>query len=171
MDRAASHVCKDRKSDCGGLCARLFVTILRANGIPARQLVGRWATSAEPLQKIGEVLFNQQHVKAEFYAVGIGWVPVDLSSAVQWDRSSDGLNYFGQDPGDFMVLHLDNMFHVETQVLGRMDIPYLQGVAFWVRRLRDDRWLYLRHAVGRARHYQLPDDTPSKAGAESPNHR
>jgi len=49
-------------SDCGGL-ATLYVSILRANGIPARCLTGR---SIDP---------NTPHVKMDFYAEGVGWVP------------------------------------------------------------------------------------------------
>ena len=39
-DRSASAVCKAGWSDCGGL-ATVYVSILRANGIPARCLSGR----------------------------------------------------------------------------------------------------------------------------------
>ena len=43
-DLHATYVCKDGQSDCGGLsCA--MVAVLRANGVPARLLQGRWAQS------------------------------------------------------------------------------------------------------------------------------
>jgi transglutaminase-like putative cysteine protease len=45
MDRHVSVVCRDGKSDCGGMAA-LFVAILRTNKVPARTMVGRWAPSA-----------------------------------------------------------------------------------------------------------------------------
>src|SRR4051794_28956357 len=70
MDRHASRICRAGQSDCGGL-AIVFVSALRANRIPARMLVGRWATSSTLVA--GQV-FDQQHAKAEFFAQGIGWV-------------------------------------------------------------------------------------------------
>jgi transglutaminase-like putative cysteine protease len=43
-------------------------------------------------------------VKAEFFAEGIGWVPVDISSAItQHDVSAS----FGRDNGDFIVMNFD----------------------------------------------------------------
>jgi transglutaminase-like putative cysteine protease len=132
MDRSASHVCSSRTSDCGGLSA-LFVSTLRANGIPARRLVGRWASSAKPGAKVGDVDYYQQHVKAEFFAAGIGWVPADPASAVLWDKSADGLQYFGHDPGDFIAFHLDGDFLIDTIYFGKQTVQYLQGAAFWVK--------------------------------------
>jgi len=132
MDRSATHVCSSRTSDCGGLCA-LFVATLRASGIPARRLVGRWASSAKPGEKVGDVNYYQQHVKAEFFAAGIGWVPADPASAVLWDKSTDALTYFGQDPGDFITFHLDGDFLIDTIYFGKQTVQYLQGAAFWVR--------------------------------------
>src|SRR5262249_38411886 len=70
MDRHASRLCAAGESDCGGMSV-VFVSALRARGIPARVLVGRWAQSSAT-QLNGKV-FDQQHVKAEFYAEGVGW--------------------------------------------------------------------------------------------------
>jgi transglutaminase-like putative cysteine protease len=66
----------------GGKCAdlnALFVGLARAAGIPARDVYGvRAADSAEfkSLGKSGEIT-KAQHCRAEFYAAGHGWVPVD----------------------------------------------------------------------------------------------
>ena len=131
MDRKASHVCAGRKSDCGGLSA-LLVSALRANGIPARQLVGRWAMSEKPGEKVGEVEYHQQHAKCEFFAAGVGWVPADPSSAVLWDKTADGLAFFGHDAGDFLAFHYDDDFRLRTVLFGTQKLPYLQQVGFWV---------------------------------------
>ena len=48
---------------------------------------------------MGSVRYFQEHIKAEFYAQGVGWVPVDLSSAVLHDTSDAKLRYFGNDAG------------------------------------------------------------------------
>jgi hypothetical protein len=131
MDRRATAVCQAGKSDCGGLCV-VFASALRAHGIPARLLVGRWAISSKPNEVAGEVAFYQQHVKAEFYARGLGWVPVDLSSAILHDKSPSGLRFFGHDPGDFVVMHVDPELLVDTVHFGKQAVDWLQGPAYWV---------------------------------------
>jgi transglutaminase-like putative cysteine protease len=66
----------------GGKCAdlnALFVGMARSVGIPARDIYGvRVADSAEykSLGKSGDIT-KAQHCRAEFYAAGYGWVPVD----------------------------------------------------------------------------------------------
>ena len=66
----------------GGKCAdlnALFVGLARAAKIPARDVYGvRCAESAEfkSLGKGGDIS-KAQHCRAEFYADGYGWVPVD----------------------------------------------------------------------------------------------
>lgn len=129
MDRHASHLCTVGRGDCGGMSI-MFASALRAHGIPARLLTGRWATSSTPRRADG-LLSDQVHVKAEFFAEGVGWVPVDLSSAVLHDRSPEGLRYFGNDPGDFVTFHVDSDLSVETY-FGRKVIEWLQIPSFWV---------------------------------------
>jgi len=132
MDRSLMSVCKSGKSDCGGLSS-LFVAVMRSEGIPARSLCGRWAKSSVKGQKIGNVPYFQTHVKAEFYAQGVGWVPVDLSSAILHDHSRQRLAYFGQDKGEFITMHLDPGFRVDTYHFGIQESEWLQNVVFWVR--------------------------------------
>ena len=65
---------------CGDLNA-LFVGLARAAGVPARDVYGvRVAPSMLGYKSLGantEVISKAQHCRAEFYAQGIGWVPVD----------------------------------------------------------------------------------------------
>ncbi len=113
------------KCDCGGMSA-VFVAACRANRIPARMRVGRWASSAAPV-KPGGTYEGQWHVKAEFFVQGIGWVPVDLSSAVAFDKTPQGLQFFGNDPGDFLTLHHDFDLVWDTVYFGKATDCYLQG--------------------------------------------
>lgn len=125
--RQASKVCTALRTDCGGF-AVLFVSALRANRIPARTLCGRWAKSAgtnEPMM--------QMHVKSEFWAEGVGWVPCDLSSAVQSDREGNTLRYFGEDTGDFLVQHTDTDLRFDTVYFGEQGRAFVQRAAYWVR--------------------------------------
>jgi transglutaminase-like putative cysteine protease len=129
--RRASAVCVSGRSDCGGL-SNLFVAALRANGVPARALLGRWAVSSKPGEKLGEVAFGQWHVKSEFYAAGVGWVPADVASAVVHDRSAEGVRYFGADPGDFLTFHVDPNLTLDTRVSGVQTANNLQIPVWWV---------------------------------------
>ena len=66
-----------------GKCAdlnTLFVGLARAVGIPARDVYGvRVADSAAGFKSLGRSgdITKAQHCRAEFYAAGYGWVPVD----------------------------------------------------------------------------------------------
>lgn len=131
MDRAPSAVCQAGKSDCGGL-SNLFVATLRSQGIPARTLAGRWAISADPDEKLNGHAYYQYHVKAEFFAAGVGWVPIDMASGILHDRSREGLYYFGYDPGDFLVQHIDGNLEIDTIHFGKQQLAVLQRPAFWV---------------------------------------
>jgi transglutaminase-like putative cysteine protease len=65
---------------CGDLNA-LFVGLARAAGVPARDVYGiRVAGSAHGYRSLGvssPVISRAQHCRAEFFAQGHGWVPVD----------------------------------------------------------------------------------------------
>lgn len=121
---AVAATCQAGKSDCGGLSS-LVTAVLRANGIPARDLPGRWAMS----QKAGDD-YHQWHVKGEFFAHGIGWVPFDAASAV---GATDGsaLAFFGNDPGDFVTMHVDQDLLIDSFVAGKQNFFVSQGICAW----------------------------------------
>jgi transglutaminase-like putative cysteine protease len=128
----ATAVCKSGRADCGGLSV-LFASILRANAIPARTLWGRWAKSSEPGKQWFNHPYYQTHVKAEFFARGVGWVPVDVSSAILHDKSPQGLKYFGNDPGDFVTFHVDGNLTVDTLLFGVKPLGNMQTTRWWIR--------------------------------------
>ena len=66
----------------GGKCAdinSLFVGLCRAVGIPARENFGIRVGASQRFKSLGKVgdVTGAQHCRAEFYAHGLGWVPVD----------------------------------------------------------------------------------------------
>ncbi|AKM29522.1 transglutaminase [Pandoraea faecigallinarum] len=69
--------------DLAGKCAdinALFTALARSVGIPARDAYGvRVATSRHGFNSLGKAgdVTRAQHCRAEFYAAGYGWVPVD----------------------------------------------------------------------------------------------
>jgi transglutaminase-like putative cysteine protease len=72
-----------RSGYLGGKCAdinALFVALARSSGIPARDAYGvRIADSRRGYQCLGKTgdVSKAQHCRAEFYARGHGWIPVD----------------------------------------------------------------------------------------------
>jgi len=110
-----SLACRTLMTDCGGF-ATLFTAVMRANGIPARTLDGWWAVSGA-----------QTHCKAEFWAGGIGWVPVDITSGF---KNPD--RFFGRDYGDFITIHTDNDLVIDTIYWGQKEFWCDQGWLYWI---------------------------------------
>jgi hypothetical protein len=132
-DVRASTICRLKGSGCGQI-AILFCAILRANGIPARSLWGRWAqTATEPSQ------FFMWHVKAEFYTEGIGWVPVDPGAGGA--KTFAPLVFFGVDGGDFITFHVDPDLVLDSGLFGSKSLVGVQGVLpWWMGGGRLDNW-------------------------------
>ncbi len=66
----------------GGKCAdlnALFVGLARAAGVPARDVYGIRVADSKEFKSLGKSgdISKAQHCRAEFYAEGYGWVPVD----------------------------------------------------------------------------------------------
>jgi transglutaminase-like putative cysteine protease len=104
-EKRASVSCQQPATDCGGMTI-LFVAAMRANDIPTRILVGRFAKPRRPGTTLQDLDFDQPHVRAEFHVPGIGWIPVDPSFANR-DREKPIESFIGRDPGDMLVLHVD----------------------------------------------------------------
>jgi len=116
----ASEVCASKEgSSCGG-CAVLFCAVLRANGIPARSVWGRWASS---LRQAGAIIW---HVKAEFYLAGIGWVPADPGAGRGRQIAPEAL--FGRDSGDFITFHIDPDIQLPDGFSGKLDVVSAQSI-------------------------------------------
>jgi hypothetical protein len=104
-DRRASVVCGRAATDCGGLSC-LFVAAMRANGVPARVLVGRNTEPRKPGSMPADVEYDRPHARVEFYLAGVGWVPVDPTYANR-DRRKSVAEFVGYDPADLLVLHVE----------------------------------------------------------------
>jgi transglutaminase-like putative cysteine protease len=130
-EKTAASVAKNYTTDCCGW-SNWFVAVLRASGVPARALVGRWAASAENGDLLNRQQYSQEHVRAEFFVSGIGWIPVDVSQAVQHDGGRENWRYFGHDRGDFLTMHADVDFEVITKETGKLQFHALQLPAWHV---------------------------------------
>jgi hypothetical protein len=131
---SAAQTCEAGKSDCGGLSA-LFVATMRANGIPARLTPGRWASSQTDAPEIDPKRF---HVKSEFFAPSVGWVPVDMSSAVTDQEGSD-FRWFGNEAGNFLTMAEGEDMTVDSFIAGPKNVSIFQGVNYWWRGRGDQK--------------------------------
>ena len=125
MDRKATSVAMAKKSDDTGM-SNLFVAVMRANKIPARGLFGRWTSPA-----IKGRFFQWQTV-SEFYADGVGWVPVDVSNGARRE-SSAGFPEFGHDAGQFLAFHIDQDIAADVPSNGVKTLETLQTPNWFVR--------------------------------------
>jgi transglutaminase-like putative cysteine protease len=71
------YACEKRRGNCTDFHA-IFIGYARAAGIPARFAIGQRLPADR-----GTGMIAGYHCWAEFYAKGIGWVPVDASEAAQ----------------------------------------------------------------------------------------
>jgi transglutaminase-like putative cysteine protease len=92
--KTASEVVQKRRCACGGF-ADVYVSALRANGIPSRTLLGRWVSVKDE---------DMRHATSEFFVRKVGWIPVDPTCGV-----------FGEDRGDFFTFHVDRDLQVPMQ--------------------------------------------------------
>ncbi len=73
----AMYACDVKRGNCTDFHS-LFIGLARASGVPARFVMG-FPLPADKTQ--GEI--SGYHCWAEFYADGIGWIPIDASEAVK----------------------------------------------------------------------------------------
>jgi hypothetical protein len=125
-DGKCSTVCKAGLGDCGSLSV-VFVSVLRANRIPARTLVGGTVNTgaADPAAPP-----YGYHVTAEFYADGVGWVPLDPANYLGRPRA-ERLASFGQDEGRFFTQHVDPDVVVSLPGRGLLKQSVLQQPGRW----------------------------------------
>ncbi len=82
------RACDVRKGNCTDFHS-LFISLVRAEGIPARFVIGF------PLKKEAEATVPGYHCWAEFYLAGRGWIPVDASDASKTDDAARRDYLFG----------------------------------------------------------------------------
>eukprot|EP01114_Cavostelium_apophysatum_P021111 TRINITY_DN726_c0_g1_i1.p1 TRINITY_DN726_c0_g1~~TRINITY_DN726_c0_g1_i1.p1 ORF type:complete len:486 (+),score=85.80 TRINITY_DN726_c0_g1_i1:168-1625(+) len=97
----------DTKADASGL-ALILSSVLRANGIPARLLQGHLCI-VDVRDQDEKIKRNGIHTVCEFYAEGVGWIPVEFSeSGVLFgcDRSAPHV----------LAKHFDCIYEVKTSL-------------------------------------------------------
>ena len=112
-----SELMKERVGDCGNFSS-VFISLLRARGIPARHL-----HMISPLEGY--------HIRAEFYLSGYGWVPVDPT----FKNSNPGGDYFGIFSGQYIVVSRGSCVRISLY-----DHPYTIALLqqYWCRTVWQD---------------------------------
>lgn len=87
-------VMRYRISDCGNFSS-VFISLLRAKGIPARHIV-----MINPWEKRTES-WIRQHTRAEFYIPAYGWIPVDPT----YKNGNPYGDFFGVFTGPHVVMY------------------------------------------------------------------
>jgi hypothetical protein len=108
------HTLADILSDGGGDCGNLssiYISLLRAKGIPARHVVA----------------IGGNHVWSEFYIQDFGWVPVDVT----YKNSTPSGNYFGVYDGKYIVVQKGVAMDYPTYALGTKNFNIFQGFRYW----------------------------------------
>lgn len=95
--------------DCGNFSS-VFISLLRAKGIPARHIVMVHGKA------------DEFHVRAEFYVPGYGWVPSDPT----W-----GKKYFGVFEGDYIVMTQGINTVIRDYDGNDLTLDLLQTYALW----------------------------------------
>ncbi len=109
-----SKILEDGGGDCGNLSS-IFVSLMRHKGIPSRHLVAIKASGGN-------------HVWADFFLEGYGWVPVDVTKK-NADRSGD---YFGNVTTNADHIILNRTLSIALDLNGETKtVDLLQGHFWW----------------------------------------
>lgn len=84
-----TELMRTKNGDCGNFSS-VFISLLRAKGIPARHIV-----MISPQE-------NCYHVRAEFYIPAYGWIPADPT----FKNSDPRGDYFGRFTGKYVIMSL-----------------------------------------------------------------
>jgi len=114
----AKELAATGEGECGDYAA-LFVALCRARGIPARTIVGYWATSG----------LDQTHCWAEFYVEPFGWVPVDPTIAQAQPAQRD--YYFGNMDNRRVILNKGYNIPLDPPAPDDYVAPFLQVPLWW----------------------------------------
>lgn len=126
---AASKVCNLAELDCDTLSV-VFVSAMRANQVSARVL---FAWPAKTI-RAGPKGIISGHAQAEFFASGVGWVPVDVARALTARSAGrDPARHFGEDDGTHLVAQVDPDYILKSPV-GPMRVNSMHpGPDVWTR--------------------------------------
>lgn len=116
----AATVLNNPEKALAGEFADLFVTLARAEGIPARKLIGFAYSGNEDLRPTsyrGRAL----HAWAQYYDPDRGWQMVDPA----WGQTSGGVNYFSKIDLSHLTLQTDGLSLGETVLPNKVQVDFV----------------------------------------------
>lgn len=87
--------CFEKSAECWGL-SRIYTCVLRANGIPCRQVSGFMLRDGAERQ-------GGHHVRGEVYLNGTGWVLAELAGATN-NKKASPLKFLGRGSDDMAII-------------------------------------------------------------------
>ena len=128
---AVKELMRIKTGDCGNYCS-VFISLLRAKGIPSRHVVMISPNKSE------------KHIMAEFYVPGYGWIPADPTSESKNPFRDTTPIYFGRFVGKYVVLS----FGINSIAKGpnneNVSVPLLQTCNYWYWNEKQG-WFEFRH--------------------------
>jgi hypothetical protein len=103
-----------KKGDCGNFSS-VFISLLRAKGIPARHIV-----MISPQE-------SGYHVRAEFYIPAYGWIPADPT----FKNSNPSGDFFGKFTGKYVVMSLGVNSIIKDSYGNDFTASLLQTYFYW----------------------------------------
>lgn len=122
---------RERSGDCGRLSA-IFVSLLRAGGVPARQMLCMRPDGSP-------------HVWAEFYLERYGWIPADVTFDL---GRSENLENFGRYNDSCIVMTSDCDMSTESAGGVQIESFGIQGISWWWWYYGDKTELQLDYSFG-----------------------
>lgn len=127
--RTLSQILLDKRGDCGCMSS-LYISLLRAQGIPARHVV---AVKGQ----------NSYHIWSEFYIQDFGWVPVDVT----YKNGNPKGDFYGNYNDNWVVVQRGCNMDYPITGLGTRTIPILQQYNYWYYCNKGDVTLNLKQYI------------------------
>lgn len=115
-------------ADCGA--SNLLVSgVLRNAGIPARVYCGRWIVHPKP---------GDSHSRGEFFAAGVGWVPVDATASFKAGLVQR--HNFGADPALYLATSTETDWKIDLPPYGIQNLTWLHQYVVPYRKNGKSAW-------------------------------
>lgn len=121
-----------KKGDCGNFSS-VFISLLRAKGIPARHIV-----MISPQE-------SGYHVRAEFYIPAYGWIPADPT----FKNSNPSGDYFGEFTGKYVIVSLGVNPIIKDYMGNDVTVSLLQSFCYWFWCSEEGSYLNFQHTFSK----------------------
>ena len=121
-----------KKGDCGNFSS-VFISLLRAKGIPARHIV-----MISPQE-------SGYHIRAEFYIPAYGWIPADPT----FKKDNPSGDFFGKFTGKYVILSLGVNPTIKDYSGNDFTASLLQSFYYWYWCSGDESYINFQHTFSK----------------------